>query len=242
MATSSLSHRAGASSDAENSSVQDAANDNDIISVFSQGRRTHTNMATTVNAVSAMNSSLDSFKPNLVHRHAPGDYDVQFDVKYCGICEYSFFAEAQNIVKSPEQRQQPKSCLCFSGSTSYRVLQCSLVVALAAHEDSSRQHEHARYERETFRRRSPSIGTESWHGGPATSCRLLFALPRDSTTTLRYFCIPHTFHETITESFERISMSLHPSFDSSTEQLISRLLAAWIRSDNRPLRRALRQE
>lgn len=33
-----------------------------------------------------MSASLDSFAPNTVERYAPGDDDVVFDIKYCGIC------------------------------------------------------------------------------------------------------------------------------------------------------------
>ena len=44
-------------------------------------------MATVANAVSATSASLDSLAPNAVQRYAPGDWDVAFDVKFCGICE-----------------------------------------------------------------------------------------------------------------------------------------------------------
>eukprot|EP00227_Mantoniella_beaufortii_P015055 CAMPEP_0197592856 /NCGR_PEP_ID=MMETSP1326-20131121/16142_1 /TAXON_ID=1155430 /ORGANISM="Genus nov. species nov., Strain RCC2288" /LENGTH=360 /DNA_ID=CAMNT_0043158661 /DNA_START=48 /DNA_END=1130 /DNA_ORIENTATION=+ len=44
-------------------------------------------MATvTCNAFSAMTASLDSFEANTVERHACGDDDVVFDIKFCGIC------------------------------------------------------------------------------------------------------------------------------------------------------------
>ena len=41
-------------------------------------------MTTSANAVSAFSADLDSFKPNVVHRYAPGDHDVSLKVLYCG--------------------------------------------------------------------------------------------------------------------------------------------------------------
>lgn len=61
-------------------------------------------MATVANAVSATSASLDSLAPNTVPRYAPGDWDVAFDVKFCGICESRAIAQAA---------LPPSCCLAF---------------------------------------------------------------------------------------------------------------------------------
>lgn len=50
-----------------------------------------------------MSASLDSFAPNTVERHAPGDDDVVFDIKFCGIC---------HTVRHVARSLQPPSVFC----------------------------------------------------------------------------------------------------------------------------------
>ena len=55
-------------------------------------------MTTSANAVSAFSADLDSFKPNVVRRYAPGDHDVTLKVLYCG---YETAARRQHALLAP---------------------------------------------------------------------------------------------------------------------------------------------
>lgn len=159
--------------------MQDAANDHDV-SVVSQGSRTHKNMATTANAVSATSSSLDSFKPNLVPRHAPGDFDVRFDVKFCGICEYSLYrqcAEAPNIATLPQPKKIVVAFLVLSGFLILycRCCCCTRELAPSTHISTTKHDKNARPVVAALHLSEPGAGTAG------RQCRAVCCLPSHAT-------------------------------------------------------------
>lgn len=80
-------------------------------------------MTTSANAVSAFSADLDSFRPNVVRRYAPGDHDVTLKVLYCG---YETTARRQHALArgrlvvstntaplSPARRLRPRLTLAY---------------------------------------------------------------------------------------------------------------------------------